>query len=359
MSEAAAAQPGAQGGNTSGVASQTGATQTHGVNNGSGTNNGATSGNTGANQGNFTKRTSVAARSGDAGGNQSRSESGENGDGADKDTSSSGSDGNVGGEQGDGSHAGDNGFALPDAYKDKPWASKIKSTDDLWSQIDNLQMLVGKKAVVPDFTKATPADVEAFNAQLRPADKAEYAGALKMPENIPEAEQAFYADVLYEGVVRPDVANTVLEKFSGAIEAKKAEMVSQEDFNTRMTTRFGKQATEAEGPVARVENEVRQHLNQADQSVWDDMPNKYLDVTFGVINKILDQYGAGEGNRAPGGTQSGGTVADLNKQIDAINGELRGLQSRPHTMEQKNKLLTKVQDLNVRLARAEATNKRR
>jgi len=29
-------------------------------------------------------------------------------------------------------------FKVPDAYKDKPWANKIKTEEDLYKQIDNL-----------------------------------------------------------------------------------------------------------------------------------------------------------------------------------------------------------------------------
>lgn len=65
-------------------------------------------------------------------------------------------------------------FAIPEAYKDKPWASKVKSHDDLWKQLENTQSLIGKKAIAPDFKTATPQEIEDYYSQMRPADKAEF-----------------------------------------------------------------------------------------------------------------------------------------------------------------------------------------
>lgn len=332
---------------TGGQGATNGANQTGNSEAAATNNNGA--GNAGVQQ-TVAKRASIADANGSQGngqnaGNQGNTEGNKNNDAGNQDAG--------GNQQGsDGNDAG-GGFVIPEAYKDKPWAAKIKSQEDLFKQIDNLDTLVGKKAVVPDFAKATPADVEAFNAQLRPADKAEYAAAVKMPETIPEADRAFYLDLLHDSVVRPEIANGVLEKFGGAIEAKKAEMVSQEDFEAKMLARFGKDGIVAGGPLALAESEAREHLNKADTVVWDEIPNRYLDVFYGVLNAVQKKYGATEGGAGGGRGGQGGSVADLNKQIDTVNQQIIDLAKRPHSSEEKSALIKQVQDLNVRLANAD------
>ena len=39
-------------------------------------------------------------------------------------------------------------FVLPDEYKEKPWAAKIKSTEDLCKQVDNLRHLLARKMLI-------------------------------------------------------------------------------------------------------------------------------------------------------------------------------------------------------------------
>lgn len=39
----------------------------------------------------------------------------------------------------------DSGFSVPEAYADRGWVEKIKSSDDLWKTLDNAQSLLGKR----------------------------------------------------------------------------------------------------------------------------------------------------------------------------------------------------------------------
>ena len=38
-------------------------------------------------------------------------------------------------------------FSVPEEYADRGWTSKVKSTDDLWKQLDNTQKLIGQKSI--------------------------------------------------------------------------------------------------------------------------------------------------------------------------------------------------------------------
>src|SRR5688572_22407573 len=58
-------------------------------------------------------------------------------------------------------------YKIPDAYKDKPWASKIKTEEDVWKQLDNTQELVGKKHAHPA-KDAPPEEWDKYFAGLRP-----------------------------------------------------------------------------------------------------------------------------------------------------------------------------------------------
>lgn len=257
------------------------------------------------------------------------------------------------------------GYKIPDAFKDKPWAAKIKSEEDVWKTLDNLQTAVGKKQIVPDFATATPAEITDFQNQLRgSADRAAYVEGLKSPEGVPTGEADMYKQIFFDAAVPPAVAQPLLDKFTGIVETAKKELVSSDGFTKTLTTRFGTDAMAKDGPVAAVANVIAPHMNAADRTIWDNMPNETLGVVYGVIDRILQEHGAMEGASANAGTGSrkGGGSANsaqsIREQMTANDQKIRDLAKNPlHTYAQKKELLDANNDLAVKLHNLE--NKKR
>ncbi len=78
-----------------------------------------------------------------------------------------------------------NSFAVPDAYKDRGYVEKIKSTDDLWKAYDNSQSLLGKRPAGIPANDAPQAEWDKFyQAAGRPESPDKY--ALPEIEGLPE-----------------------------------------------------------------------------------------------------------------------------------------------------------------------------
>lgn len=75
-------------------------------------------------------------------------------------------------------------FNLPDEYKDKGWASKIKSQDDVYKQLDNLDSMIGKRPAGIPSKDASDAEWEKFYQAAGRPDEPTY--EFKAPEGLPE-----------------------------------------------------------------------------------------------------------------------------------------------------------------------------
>jgi len=224
-------------------------------------------------------------------------------------------------------------FNIPEAYKDKPWASKVKSEDDLWKQLENTQALIGKKTVLPDFEKATPAEIEEYYKQLRPQDKSAYAFDDETPAELKEA----YSDMLYKNGISAHQGNEIIKQFREMEKAKLNEMFSPDGFTGELEKSFGKNYKEQAGQAA---NLMKQHLNKDDVAMLDKLPNQFLAMLYRYTDNVRKAYGVSETDKATGKTS--GTV-DKDQRIGEIFKELNVLKSSD--FDGKNRLLTELRQL--------------
>ena len=71
-------------------------------------------------------------------------------------------------------------FSVPEQYADKGWAKEVKSIDDVYSQLDGAQALIGKKSIPG--TDATDEQLQDFYKQIRPQTSEGY--ELNLPEGV-------------------------------------------------------------------------------------------------------------------------------------------------------------------------------
>lgn len=237
-------------------------------------------------------------------------------------------------------------FKLPDEYKDKPWAAKVKSQDDLYKQIDNLTTLVGKKNVVPNLKDASPEEREAFYAQLRGKDASEY----PMPENkgvpIPADTQPAVAKLFMENGISPAQAEPFLKGYLELREKQIAEFYNPEVFKTTMETAFGKDWETTAGAVRKT---ISTMMNPEDQKALDSIPNNLLGVvyrtlgnTINSVNETLKKYGATETFahlQAPNGKVA---ATDLNAHRQGLRDQLAALSMRPHTTVEQQGIIDQL-----------------
>jgi hypothetical protein len=226
-------------------------------------------------------------------------------------------------------------FKVPDAYKDKPWAQKIKTQEDLYKQIDNLDGLVGKKAVVPDFEKATPEEMEEYFARTRPADKTAY----DFGENVSADFAEPVTDLMHKYGVPPKIATQMAADYAAIEQAKLAEAMSSDGFKAVMQKSFG---DKFDGAVSQVVALHKTHLSGDDQKMMDTLPNEYLGLVYRLSANMAKAYGAAETGQAADPKGSAPPSNDIASVQKNLRQQIRDLDNRPHTEAERVKL---VEDL--------------
>lgn len=231
------------------------------------------------------------------------------------------------------SPAGD--YKIPDAYKEKPWAAKIKSDDDLWKQLDNTQALIGKKTIAPDFKTATPAEVEAYYATTRPASVDEY----QFAENTaPELKTAIGSSLLKNGITAHQ-ANAVLKEYQAAEAESMKALFTPDGMNAEMKKSFGDDWKEPAGKTAIV---IKKNLSPDDSALLEKLPNQFLGLIYRIANNLTKSYGINESNAHTGAGAGNATPPDIGKVREGIRTEITALSNKPHTADQKQVLIDKL-----------------
>lgn len=240
-------------------------------------------------------------------------------------------------------------FAVPDAYKDKPWANKIKTGDDLWKQLENAQTLIGRRNPVPDFNNATPQEIEDFLGQMRPESKDAYDFSGGDKDYVASELDPQFAEALHKAGLPPKIANSLINDLRGVITAAGEKVYDPQGFLDEMERTFGN------GYETKV-NQTRQllegNLNAADKAVMENMPNSQLAVMFRLAANLQKAYGAKESGL--GGEHKAG--GDNTKSVDETRRDLRKqiaeLDRKPHEAADKQRLVDQLQ------ATYSTTNKR-
>ncbi len=256
--------------------------------------------------------------------------SGGDGDGGDA--------GKTGGEGEDGKKVTPD-FVLPDEFKDKPWAEKVKSQADLYKQVDNLSTLAGKKNAYPQ-ADATPEQLTEYYQGLRPesADKYDFG------ENHPQPEVAKqFGEMLFKANVSEHQSKQLIADYNAHEKAIIEEATSEEGFKEIMTKQFGEKY---DGVVTRVSKSLEEYVSKESQDVLNAMPNKYLGAMYEYGESLLKAYGANEGgddlHNQKGGKKPAGV--DIDTQRANIRQEIRDLEKGMHTVDQKQALVDKLQN---------------
>lgn len=215
-------------------------------------------------------------------------------------------------------------YKIPDAYKDKPWAVKIKSEDDLYKQVDNLTTLVGKKSIVPDLTKATDAEREEYYAQTRPKDAAEY----KFGDSTDPVISKGMGESLMKNGVSAVQANAIIKDYQEAEKAILAAQYSPDAYKATMEATFGAEWEKVTGATKRALTGL---LSAEDNTLLDNLPNTYLSVIYRTLGNVVKQYGIKESGAHTETPPGGQTPPDVNVVREGLRGEIAKMIHRPHT----------------------------
>jgi len=243
-----------------------------------------------------------------------------------------------------------NDFSLPDAYKEKSWAAKVKSQEDVYKLVDNLNQLVGKKQVPFDYEHATPEEITAYHTSIAPKDLSAYEFPNADDPVAKAIGEAFRSSGLSgvqgKAVVQslaPMIQKMEEDRVAGLKDAGKYTEISKKEFGDGY-----------EAVLAKVNKAIVESVPKELGAAFDDMPNEHRHAVNVAINKIVSgyeakfaevvkQYGIKESG-AQGGVNPSSAATDKVSLQKSIRAELRAMDGRPHTAQEKQALITRLNE---------------
>lgn len=234
-----------------------------------------------------------------------------------------------------------NSFTIPESYKDRGWAEKIKSPDDLWKTLDNAQSLIGKRpAGIPSQDASDDEWSQFYKAMGRP-DEPKY--DFTDPEGLPDGfdtssfkEQA--AQILHKAGLTPKQANAVYNEYlklelEGAGKSQEAKAAEQAELDAKYEAltkeHFGDDAEKYENLL---KDDFSKHVPQSLKETFAklaDMPDvltalmAYTKGKQSEIDRIKKEYGQ-EGSITTGSQASTQSIDEIRRELASLRTSKEG-----------------------------------
>ncbi len=226
-------------------------------------------------------------------------------------------------------------FAVPESYKDKGWAGKVKSMDDVWKLVDNLDGLAGKKMVVPDLENGSEAEIKTFIDTLRGQTKVE---DYKFPDGSDENLTREVAQVFHDVGIPASLGNKVIEKYIGIANKIAESNVSKEGLEAEWKKSFGDSYQDSAGKTT---NLIKENLSAEDKALFESLPNNALGLVYRLANSLRVAYGANDSGTAGEGQGSNRGV-DVESTRKALRAKMAEMRSRPYDGDEYQKLVDEL-----------------
>jgi hypothetical protein len=197
-------------------------------------------------------------------------------------------------------------FTIPDEYKDKGWAAKVKSEADMFKQLDNLSSLVGKKEILKQPDWEDEQSRNEFVSAMRPDDKADY----EIPDTIGQDEADFYRDVMHENGISATQAKAIFEK----VGELRAEHFDLDDMIDRQNKMWGKSAAENNKLV---NDTLAQYGGDELKATVDALPNAMKEQYYSFVANYAKAHGINETDIAHDNKISTPKTADPDVELDS------------------------------------------
>lgn len=224
----------------------------------------------------------------------------------------------------------DNGYNIPDEYKEAGWAKNIKSEQDLWKTLANAQTLIGKKTIgLPDWNNAEQANE--FLSKLRPESPEGYT----LPDHLTAEEKTETAKMLHNAGLSDYQANKLLTDFYAGMETKQQAMFSPESLKASLMNEF-----KDPHKIAEIHKEVLDIFG-ADFVDNPEITNSAIVQVYKAMDKIKQAYGVKTLEANLNAPSSVGTAneADLQKAISDDFKWLNDNSGKPFMEEKRKEVL--------------------
>lgn len=220
------------------------------------------------------------------------------------------------GGAGDGGDKSAVGFAIPEAYKDKPWAKDFKSVDDVFKSYESAQALIGKPKIGVPNEQATAEEKAAFYKDLGvPDDGKGY--EFKRPDGLDDSQwddknDSKWADIMRQNNVPKGVANALRDEMLR--ETLEIHANSTAELNKAMDAAFGDKKLQVTKEVSDLMVKAIPDLALR-QKVQDNIGNKNLPAFALALGQAMQHmkktYGMSDTNTGDDSQNSGASIKEL------------------------------------------------
>ncbi len=234
-------------------------------------------------------------------------------------------------------------FSLPDEYKGKPWAEKIKSNDDAFKQIDNLTALVGKKTIPPiDYSTATPEEIAAHHSSLAPENIEDYSFSEGADPEMSKAIGETFQEFGINKYQADGLSKKIADISAKMVEEKTKTDTSEEAYMKMMEESFGENHKETAGIIEKM---LKEHTKlDDDKKIFDKMDNSHraaIDRTIHSVSEfyenrikaILEEHGVTESGAQVEGSKGVNTGINVKEVRTDLRNKISEISARPHTAE--------------------------
>lgn len=215
-------------------------------------------------------------------------------------------------------------FAVPEEYKDRGWAGKIASQDDLWKGYDNAQSMLGKRPAGIPQNDAPQEEWEKFYQVARPesADKYQFSNIEGIPDTVDMTKlKGMASQIAYDIGLTPRQADDLLKNYMKLEMASHSEKSKDLDakYDTIMKEHFGDDVQAAQNNVIEFAKQlVPESLREGFGKVEDPLALAAIaSLAKGAkaeIERIKAEYGA-EGKLTSGHQSTGSDLTNVRTEL--------------------------------------------
>lgn len=258
-------------------------------------------------------------------------------------------------------------FAVPEQYRDKGWASKIKSEDDVYKQLDNLDSMIGKRPAGIPSKDASDAEWEKFYQAAGRPDEPTY--EFKAPEGLGEDVDlsdlnSKASELFHKAGLNPKQAQKLYEAYIGlelqagqsqteAQAAKQAELDAE--FDSIVKEQFGE---DYDKELAKTVEAFNKYSPQSLKGVLNDIvidnPKALAGLVAAVngmqaeMNSVKEKYGVDSGKLATGAQSTPTSTDDVRSELARLRVSPEG---KDFTNPKYNETQKRIADLSATLQR--------
>lgn len=209
-------------------------------------------------------------------------------------------------------------WKLPPEFEKASWAAKVKSQEDVYKLVDNLNSAIGKKAIVPTEETHSPEEVERYyNEMLRPKDIEAYTLPTEEEGYVPSGFEQDFKTMAHEAGLSPRQWSIISQKFNefgqkqyeASIDPNAFAQQFQETFKTKDDS-FRKQ----------LDSFIVDALGEQTATEIFNMPNEAALHYYKTMDAIRKKFGAQESGLPANSQPSSPTQA---KSLSDQRGEIR------------------------------------